>query len=383
MLLLASLTGAYADNGSLSIQNIRNVVPGYSGSFDIVLTGSDVMYVGYEFSLTLPTGLTYTGYSNGSMINGHQATISGTTTKLFTGVANPTANFTAMNGPLLTIYFSVDDNATGTLTGGLLSGIVMSTAGAAEINLSNQEFSAPVVDNMVTLDENYALSSNVIDGVQVTVNRTIAADKWNTICLPFAMTSEQVTEAFGADVLIGDFTGYDMDDQDNIKVNFDQVYAIEANHPYIIKVSSDITSFSVTGTVAINPSNKPMKNVGTNSASRIKAIIGTYEPIILEEDWLYLKDNQFKYSTGISKLKPFRAYFRFWEFYSSSGARMTINFEEKTTGIKAIDNGQLIIDNVQCSMFNGQWSIFNLQGQRVARPAKGVYIREGKKYIIK
>ena len=372
MLLLASLTGAYADNGSLSIQNIRNVVPGYSGSFDIVLTGSDVMYVGYEFSLTLPTGLTYTGYSNGSMINGHQATISGTTTKLFTGVANPTANFTAMNGPLLTIYFSVNDNATGTLTGGLLSGIVMSTAGAAEINLSNQEFSAPVVD-IVTLDESDAVAPAAIEGVGVTVNRTIAADTWSTLCLPFAMTSEQVTQAFGADVLIGDFTGYDLDDNENIKVNFDQVHAIEANHPYIIRVSNSITSFSVTGTaVAINPIAKPMKNVGVNATSRIKAIIGTYAPITLEEDWLYLKDNQFKYSTGSSKLKPFRAYFRFWEFYSSSGARMTINFNDATG-----------VNDVRCKMSDVRGVVFNLQGQRVARPAKGVYIREGKKYIIK
>lgn len=373
MLLLASLTGVYAGNGTLSVSNIKSVVPGYNtGSLDIVLTGSDVQYAGYQFSLTLPEGLTYEGYSNGPLINGHTATISGTTTKLFTGAANPTANFTAMNGTLLTIYFSVNDNATGTLTGGLLSGIVMSTAGAAEINLSNQEFSAPVVD-IVTLDESDAVAPAAIEGVGVTVNRTIAADTWSTLCLPFAMTSEQVTQAFGADVLIGDFTGYDLDDNDNIKVNFDQVHAIEANRPYIIRVSNSITSFSVTGTaVAINPIAKPMKNVGTGTTTKkIKAIIGTYTPITLEEGLLYLKDNQFKYSTGSSKLKPFRAYFNFCDF-DVPESRMTINFNDATG-----------VNDVRCKMSDVRGVVFNLQGQRVARPAKGVYIREGKKYIIK
>ena len=43
-----------------------------------------------------------------------------------------------------------------------------------------------------------------------------------------------------------------------------------------------------------------------------------------------------------------------------------------TTGIKAIDNGQLTIDNV-----------YNLNGQRVAQPTKGLYIVNGKKVIIK
>ena len=44
----------------------------------------------------------------------------------------------------------------------------------------------------------------------------------------------------------------------------------------------------------------------------------------------------------------------------------------ETTGINAIDNGQLTIDNY-----------YNLAGQRVAQPTKGLYIVNGKKVIIK
>ena len=44
----------------------------------------------------------------------------------------------------------------------------------------------------------------------------------------------------------------------------------------------------------------------------------------------------------------------------------------ETTGINAIDNGQLTIDNV-----------YDLQGRRVAQPTKGLYIVNGRKVIIK
>jgi hypothetical protein len=44
----------------------------------------------------------------------------------------------------------------------------------------------------------------------------------------------------------------------------------------------------------------------------------------------------------------------------------------EATGIKTIDNSQLTIDNV-----------YDLQGRRVAQPAKGIYIINGKKFAIK
>lgn len=71
----------------------------------------------------------------------------------------------------------------------------------------------------------------------VRVRRTIKAGEWNTICLPFAMTAEQVKGAFGNDVQIGDFNDYEFDG-DVISVKFRNATAIEANHPYIIKVAT-------------------------------------------------------------------------------------------------------------------------------------------------
>ena len=56
----------------------------------------------------------------------------------------------------------------------------------------------------------------------------------------------------------------------------------------------------------------------------------------------------------------------------SAGARQFIGFGDDTTGVSAIDNGQLTIDNY-----------FDLQGRRVAQPTKGLYVVNGKKVVIK
>lgn len=59
---------------------------------------------------------------------------------------------------------------------------------------------------------------------------------------------------------------------------------------------------------------------------------------------------------------------------ATTGARtLTVAFSEGgTTGIKQIENGELTIDNY-----------YNLNGQRVSKPTKGLYIVNGKKVVLK
>ena len=60
----------------------------------------------------------------------------------------------------------------------------------------------------------------------------------------------------------------------------------------------------------------------------------------------------------------------------TAGARFfALNLDGETTGIGAalIDNGQLTIDN----------AVYNLNGQRVMNPAKGLYIVNGRKVVVK
>ena len=239
------------------------------------------------------------------------------------------------------------------------------------------------VDSRVVLDETSTTAPVASNGaVDVLVKRTINANEWSTICLPFSMSADQIQTAFGDDVTVelADAVSYETteDDDDNIvdiTINFNNVspLAIEANHPYIIKVDKKITSFDVDG-VDVNPATSVSgrrKKIGTGSY-----IIGNYEnQMEVPEFSLFLNGNKFWYSTGLTKMKAFRAYFTLRDVLTEvdeAAARIGFSFDE-ATGIR--DNNRETITNDR---------YYDLQGRSVEKPAKkGLYIRNGKKEIVK
>lgn len=58
----------------------------------------------------------------------------------------------------------------------------------------------------------------------------------------------------------------------------------------------------------------------------------------------------------------------------ASGSRLSLSFEDESTDINSIDNGQCTIDNGET---------YNLRGQRVEKVSKGLYIKNGKKIVVK
>ena len=59
----------------------------------------------------------------------------------------------------------------------------------------------------VVLDENSTEVPASASNVDVQILRTIKADEWSTICLPFTATGEQVKQAWDEDVQLASFTG--------------------------------------------------------------------------------------------------------------------------------------------------------------------------------
>ena len=61
-----------------------------------------------------------------------------------------------------------------------------------------------------------------------------------------------------------------------------------------------------------------------------------------------------------------------WQNYEGS---------DDPTGIDSIHNSEFIIQNSQSSMVNGQ-SVYDLQGRKLSgKPARGIYIEDGKKKV--
>ena len=228
----------------------------------------------------------------------------------------------------------------------------------------------------------------------VTVTRTISANVWETICLPFAMTEEQVKTVFGQNVLLGDFTGCTVTYEDDgetvshIEANFDDVTAIEANHPYLIMVSEDISEFEI-DSVDVHAETEPSVDcdektvkVGKNTYTSYNRFVGNYlMDFVLPEQTLFLSDGKFCYSEGETKMMGLRGYFDFYEVLpeeANAAESITINYDGMTTGIVDADMKSASHESVQRA-----W--FTLDGRKLeGRPAmKGIYISQGKKIIVK
>ena len=382
--LLALMTTAHAaDAGAIvSISNAKNIVRGYTGSFDIVLnTTNSNLYTTLGLDVQLPEGFTYSGYVAGSLLTAsHVSNVStssqGSNTTRFGSYANPTADFTATQGVLLTIYFSVSSTA---VSGTAYVKNASFSLGSVSYNATDAS-AVLTVGNTVTLSDDESYTPSAVSGVDVTVNRTLKADVWNTICLPFAMSAAQITSAFGAGTEVAEFTGATYEASGltvtSISVKFSPVTSMSANIPYIIKVPTVMSSFTVSGVNIETYTNDLTKSV-TNAYSMQDKFIGTYASSMkIPDKGLYISNNQFKYSGGNATLKCFRAYFNLAYplagYNTTSAPAITFDFDG-TTGISAVSG--------KVEKMSGE--VYNLHGQRVAHGTKGVYIQNGKKVIMK
>ena len=344
---------------------------------------NDKAYTAFSMILTLPDGVSLVSVSNGArMAESHSLSFK-PATGMITCLSGSNELFTGTSGELFTITVSADEGlAIGTLLAATLTEVNFSTTSAEE-SLANVNFGITIGEKRVLLDETSTTPPADAEGVNVRVKRTISAGSWNTICLPFAMTEAQCKAAFGDDVELADFTHCEATYDDNedvtgLEVEFQDVdiaEGMEANHPYIIKVSEAITEFTADG-VDIEVEEAPSVD---RDEYKVKpkvfiynSFVGTYvAQTAVPEECLFLSGNKFWYSTGVTQMKAFRAYFDFYDVLSDpedSGARVAISIDDDPTGIVSVRRSEKS-DNVY----------YDLSGRRVERPGKGFYIVNGKK----
>jgi hypothetical protein len=375
-ILLAGIVNMNADNGKLSIANVKNAVPGYIGSFDVVITGSTQRYCGVGFKITLPTNVTYSSHVAGNLIGEHTVSFNQDAMS-FQIYSNPVTDFTADNGILITIFFTVTGTGGTVLDNGVFTDVSCSINNnntVQSVTPSTEPISITIA-NMVTLSEDDTTapvaSSSEVD---VAIHRTLKADMWNTIVLPFNMSNDQLKATFGNDVQLGSFNGYTLNG-DNIRVNFTSSETLTAHTPYIIKVStvSDDSKYHV-GSVNISA---PTNNLTVNKGNQYmpKSMIGSYVPMTVPDLGLFISNNQFKYSKGNSTIKGFRAYFIFANFdYNNSGSRsVSIDFFDMSTNVHSVSK-----------IAGNDNRYYDLRGQRMDQPIrKGIYVKKGKTVSVK
>lgn len=349
---------------------------------------------GFQFDLFLPDGVTAAKTAKGKIIasltesrlpleDEHTLTLSeqgdGSIRFLCGSMADET--FTGTDGEIATLTINVD--------GGVANGdypIYLRTMKLTETDISKYYETAEIETTLTVggksytvLDETSTVAPVAASGVNVRVKRAIKANSWSTICLPFAIPAEKMTAAFGEGVEVKDFTSWSSTEEgDNIvgiTIGFTTVTAMEANHPYLIKVANAITAeegFTVDG-VDIAPEAEPAKQVGATKKTK-GYFYGTYVAnTTVPECNLFVSNDRFYYSNGSTKMKAFRGYFDLYDYLSSldeAGARITM-IDGDATGISEMKR-----------LRNGENEIFyDLQGRKVVNPGKGLYINNGRKVV--
>lgn len=392
--LLAMVQQSSAQAPVITVDDVE-AVPGETVAFSLNLTGGRVnQYIALQFDVQFPaTGFTTTGaYTvNGSVWSANcevgDVDAMGLATIPFSSASTISA---ADVDNLVSVSFTVASTVAVGEYDVTLEKISLSYGFSSKDYPADVTFKVKVVErHTVVLDELSTTAPTAATGVDVTVNRTINANEWSTICLPFAMTAEQCQAAFGDDVELGDFNGIETTEEGSnitaITVNFVDATSIEANHPYIIKVKNAVTQFTVSN-VNISPEDVPSVNkdeqkmkMGSTWYYFYNRFIGTYvADTAVPENTLFLNDNKFWYSNGTTKMKAFRAYFDFLSVLTeveNTSARMLLSFDGETT---SIENSSLF----QPKAAVDGW--YTLDGRKLDKTPteKGIYIRNNKKVVI-
>ena len=372
-----------------------NVLPGKTVQLAINMNSSDRAYTAFQFELELPVGISVTEVLKSDRIPSSADYVltwskvdnGDVNTYGFVGVdmSQSRAEITGTTGTILTLTLSAAETIeVGASLQAKLKNITMQLVeGSKTYTFSDWQFAINISDPWVTLDENSTTLPEASDGeTEIKVKRTIKANQWNTICFPFAMTEAQVYEAFGEDVQVANFESYEvLDDLTGINVVFGDAglgqWGLMANYPYIIKTSKDLTEFIVTS--RIEPDEDYAYTEYAEGRGPNKKVYGTFYGTLkaggkVPANCLFLNGGDFWYSTGQSNIKAFRGYFDFVDGLASlenaaSNAKMV--FRGETTDIKDV------------TVETANDDMYDLQGGRIVNPDKGIYIKNGKKVVIK
>ena len=233
--------------------------------------------------------------------------------------------------------------------------------------------------------------------------------KWYTMCLPFDMTAQQLKSAYGSKVEVVEFSGVDVEEKTNhdkiITLKFKQpVTETKAHHPYMIHPSLHKGTTTGVKTTIVGITKQEEKLESLESQKVVKeangvtyTFIGNYDNTKTLQQYSYYyysDDNETTYKNGFYKwIAPNSGT---WTPYTAcvlmnkdngANAKPAIsyyleNFDGETTAIGTLPT--IALPHKQ------EDKIYTIMGQEIQQGTlnlktlpKGVYISNGKKYIVR
>jgi len=212
--------------------------------------------------------------------------------------------------------------------------------------------------SILVLDEaaetNAVITANYrIDAQDIQITRTIVADMYNTICLPFDVSDAELKAIFGSDVELKQMSSAELNGDELDLIFEDVTTGIYRGTPYLIKTSSNVVNPVFTDAII-------KEKVGQATSGTNADFIGSFikGEVPAGENNLFLGPNDLLYfSATATPIKGMRAWF---QLKGISNPQQVIKRAKIVTGnqvvssidfvkdadngsIKVIENGQLII----------------------------------------
>lgn len=229
-------------------------------------------------------------------------------------------------------------------------------------------------DPVVTLDETSesysAPSIGTTGSAEVHLKRTFSANSWNSLCVPFAISDDEVKTQFGNDAKVAEFTRATA-----TTLEFSSCTGIEAGKPYLVYIPGGATQteFTFKGVTAFVGQPTDVEQQG--SANEKTTFHGYFYKSIAPKGSYVLRTNLVYHLVSDMAIKGFRAVLI--DGTATQRVFTQWSLDGTTTGIGNID--ATVIQ---------RFNVYNTNGQMVRHAATslddlphGVYIVNGKKVI--
>lgn len=389
LLILSFLTISIASMGyttTLSMSSFR-ISPGQTKDVTIELNNPDMEVIAIQLDLILPGGITMpskptlTDARIGAYTDEFDETIK----------SAKTISYGKVDGNWRFVILSLSDQAAFSGTSGAVINLKLKASDTTRIGdmtikitgieLSPKDLSAPYYPSDVTAtckvrqsftyNEASANSIMASTDADVTLNRSFIPSQWNTICLPYTISSSNISSLFGEGTKVAEFTG-----KTNNLLNFTTLTGdMLPNTPYLIKPTTTTSVFTFSGIDIV--SGDPVKSITeTDGTITFK---GVYSAGTLSVGDYYISDDKFcQVSTTDLTMNGFGAYFTYTGTSSTKELLVSIDGNEPTSMSGVI--GEKV----------GVKNAYTLSGQRINsafacshKMAKGIYIINGKKIVVK
>lgn len=241
------------------------------------------------------------------------------------------------------------------------------------------------------------------DPIDVYVHRTIAGDgAWSTLCLPFDLNHFKVKKAFGDDIVYAEFERVDLTKKE---IHFKSTTGgMTAGQPYLIQNSkATIDNFFADDVTFTKTDIEDLNKNGRKSTKESEGYyyVGLLEPTKVNNngDANYNSDNRAVYianpDNGVQKLKKLSTdgiikAFRAYLYFPVSNNEFEAGAKESSLFLSLddiLDGGITGVDKITVDGKPVNNNIYNLNGQLVGTDAsvlpQGIYVRNGKKFVIK